>query len=298
MQVLQQVTAMGSYGQISEPPFLTASTQAAIAGDLTATSLSPTTESQHWLKAQVTSDPNALPESDLQIDLGLERAYFQGTRARAIASGTMAEGQIAAPVVWSPSSSEGSAERFVIRLDSPLHDTRGMPAVPTGSEVVVQVDGIDPNGYVRMSGVALVLNVDSRQEIPLPAGVLSVRGEGGQPLLAQGDPRLDAGPDIASQEAGLFALGALGEVGRLLNRPSSVTSSSTVSGFGGSTFSQVTNDSTNILGGVLAGGADAVIPGMQQRTQRSIDEAMDRERLWVVQAGQPVTVAVNREIRL
>ncbi|MEM9566671.1 MAG: hypothetical protein AAF974_00045 [Cyanobacteria bacterium P01_E01_bin.34] len=295
MQVLQQVTALGSYGQISEPPFLAADTEAAIAGEPVDTSPS---DSQHWLTGQVTSQPARPPESELQIDVELERSYFEGTGTRSIASGTMAEGQIAAPVVWSPASSEGTAERFVIRLDSPLHDTDGLPAVPSGSEVVVQVDGIDPNGYVRMSGVALVVNLDGREEIPLAPGILTVRGDGGQPLLAQGDPRLDAGPDIASQEAGLFVLGAFGEVGRLLNRPSSVTSASTVSGFGGATFSQETNDGTNILGGVLAGGADAVIPGMQQRTQRSIDEAMERERLWVVQAGQPVMVVVNREVRL
>lgn len=78
----------------------------------------------------------------------------------------------------------------MVRLTSPLRDASNLPAIPTGSEVVVRVDGVMPNGYVRMSGVAFVTHLGGRrQEIPLAAGIVTIRGESGDALLAEGDRR-------------------------------------------------------------------------------------------------------------
>ncbi|MEL7086776.1 MAG: hypothetical protein AAGM36_20035, partial [Cyanobacteria bacterium J06597_1] len=288
LQLWAEINAIGSYGQISEPPHQTASTSAAIANPL------DSIRNRQTSTDLTASDPPASP----QINLSLEREFLRGTVTRTIPAGSTATGAIASPVIWSPEV-ETNAERFVVQLTSPLRDDENLPAVSTHSELMVRVDGVLPNGYLRMSGVAVVTHLNGvRQEIPLAEGAISVRGEGGEALLASGDRRLDPGPDIAAQETGLFVLGALGEVGELLNRPSS-TSTSSISSFGGSSFSSsVENGDINILGGILEGGADAVIPGIQSRTERSIEESMERSPLWTVEAGQPVQIVVNREIRL
>ena len=298
LQVWNQLQSVGSFGQV----------QVATSGSVSATiassnQLSSTASASSRLSSLVASNRTAaadIPQSPA-IDLRLERDFLNGGRsARAIAAGTTSEGTIEIPAIWSPyDEANGSTELFVIQLSSPLVDTAGVPVVPSGSELSVRIDRVEPTGYVRMSGVAIAKEVGGqKQQFPLPAGSVSVRGEGGDALLARNDPRLDPGGDIASMDAGLFALGGLGKVGELLNRADSVQTNS-FSGFGGSSFSSsVDNGNTNIVGGILEGGANAILPSIQQRNQRAIQEAMQREQLWVVEAGTAVTVVVNREIQL
>ncbi|MEO1133679.1 MAG: hypothetical protein AAFX40_13345, partial [Cyanobacteria bacterium J06639_1] len=208
LQLWAQINEIGSYSGASEPAFPVASS--AIANPLAEIRSRPDPlasiqERPNPLAASVPSVTSSVPSdprqsslaqlggmgSPPQVDLRLEREVLQGGNARAIPAGTTAAGAIASPVIWSPDV-ESAAERFVITLSSPLRDVENLPAIPSGSELVVQVDGVLPNGYVRMSGVAVIANWgDRRQEIPLDAGAISVRGAGGEALLAKGDPRLD-----------------------------------------------------------------------------------------------------------
>ncbi|MEM9315134.1 MAG: hypothetical protein AAGA95_10950 [Pseudomonadota bacterium] len=309
LQLWAQINEIGSYSGASEPAFPVAASASAIADPLAEIRSRPDPlaliqDRPNALAVSVSSDPQRSPlaqsegiESPPQVDLRLEREVLQGGNARSIPAGTTATGVIASPIIWSPEV-ESAAERFVVTLSSPLRDVENLPAIPSGSELVVQVDGVLPNGYVRMSGVAVIANLgDRRQEIPLDAEAISVRGAGGESLLAKSDPRLDPGGDIAAQEAGLFVLGALGEVGELLNRPDSSSTSSTSALGGSSVISTIENGEADLLGGVLKGGTDAVIPSMQDRAQRSVEEAQSRSPLWTLSAGQPVQIIVNREIR-
>ena len=297
LQVWNQMQSVGSFGQVQ----VASTSTSAPSNSPSSQSHSPDSSSRlASLVASRQAPASEVPQTPA-IDLQLERDFFNGgSNGRTVAAGTMTEGTIQSPAIWSPyDESNGRPELFVIRLSAPLLDTSGAPVASAGSELSVRIERVEPTGYVRMSGVAIAREVaGTTEQIPLPEGSVSVRGEGGEALLARGDARLDPGGDIAAMDAGLFAIGGLGKVGELLNRADSVQTNS-FSGFGGSSFSSsVDNGDTNIVGGILEGGANAILPGVQQRNQRAINEALDREQIWVVEAGTAVTVVVNQELRL
>ena len=92
----------------------------------------------------------------------------------------------------------------------------------------------------------------------------------------------------AVQRFNLAILGGLGNVGELLNRPNSST---TVIG-GDRSISTEENGPVNVLAGILAGAADAVLPVEQARVMSRIQDYDQRPRIWYHDAGAEVLVFV------
>lgn len=139
---------------------------------------------------------------------------------------------------------------------------------------------------------AIVQTAGGTQTVNLPPGSVLITGQGGNPLIAESrkpGARNSLGDDIE-----VAAMGALGQVGSLLNRPAN--ESTMTSPYLSST--NVTNGSTSIVGGILEGGFNALMESTQARQQQRQQEMQQRPNLWFVPAGQTVQVFVNAPVQM
>ena len=59
-------------------------------------------------------------------------------------------------------------------------------AIPAGSQFLVKVDSLSENGLVELSATEVIWEEAGRQkEILLPEQVILIRGEDGEPLMAE-----------------------------------------------------------------------------------------------------------------
>lgn len=208
--------------------------------------------------------------------------------------GQRVTGHLLTPIIGSQTTeNESSAkERFVVRLDEPLKDAQGQIVVEAQSTMIFELTRIQESGLVESEAVALIRG---GIESELPKGVLRLRGENGQPLLAQ--RRNDVSGEIARRDGLLFTLGALGKVGEVLNRPETTTSTVSTNG----TFSQSSSSSTgepNLLGAVLEGGFNPLAEQISERNQSEIESFLERPQLWYVPQSQSVQIFVNSSFEL
>ena len=207
--------------------------------------------------------------------------------------GQLVPGQLVTPVAAIDSGNRQSqtgniAQRFVVALSNPLIASDGAVLFPASSQVVFEVKSVQKNGLVEAVGVALI---DGQVEYRLPTGAISIRGEDGEPLIAE-RRRDDSG--LFGRDLQTFGLGAAAKVGEVLNRPQR---ESTYSGFGGG-GSTIERGSPNILGAVLQGGFSPVLESAMQRNERAIQEIESRPPLWYIEQGKGVQVFINSSFQL
>jgi hypothetical protein len=231
------------------------------------------------------SQPLDTPPVVAQIDPNEEASILNGMAVRSLQVGTQAKGQLVTPLVWAKTDSTGG-EKFVVQLSEPMAN------LPQGTTIVFQVAAVSESGLVQLKATSLVVN---GQEYALPPGAISVRGQGGQPLIA--DKWGDKGPAIASRDVTAFLFGSLSKVGEVLNKPDvqqSINSSS-----GGFSYSTTTNNRRpNLLGAVLEGGFGPLTDKILQRNEQAIQEIMSRPNVWYIRAGENVQVFVNQSFEL
>ncbi|MBD2060585.1 hypothetical protein H6F88_32085 [Oculatella sp. FACHB-28] len=166
-------------------------------------------------------------------------------------------------------------------------------ALPAGTEMIASVDAISESGMVQLSVVAVITpSSDGNQVIEIPPGVLLIGGEEGEPLVAE-NRNLDR-ERIADMDLNLALMGALSQVGTLLNRPDHQT---TMTSPYLSTTS-IRNGDTNILGGIMQGAFDSLLEETQERQQREIEEILQRPHLWYIPSGEPLQILINSSFEL
>ncbi|MCT7953479.1 hypothetical protein NG798_27140, partial [Ancylothrix sp. C2] len=207
--------------------------------------------------------------------------------------GQLVPGQLVTPVAAIDSGNRQSqtgniAQRFVVALSNPLLASDGAVLFPASSQVVFEIKNVQKNGLVEAVGVALI---DGQVEYRLPTGAISIRGQNGEPLIAE-RRRDDSG--LFGRDLQTFGLGAAAKVGEVLNRPQRESS---YSGFGGG-GSTVERGSPNILGAVLEGGFSPVLESNTRRNERAIQEIESRPPLWYIEQGKGVQVFINSSFQL
>jgi hypothetical protein len=201
--------------------------------------------------------------------------------------GTTGSGELLTPLAIAESN---NADRFTVKLTEPLMDNQGQIAFPDNTELVVQVDSVSETGQVHSSAIAATWSIHGQQkELTLPPGAIQVRGEGGEPLIAEHFE--DRGEAIAGMDAGQFLLGAAGRAAQLYTR-----SGSRVQTSGSSTIVSENNPAPNIVAGLVEGGTDAVLDSIQQRNQRAIERMETTSNIRFVEAGTTVEIFVNQSM--
>jgi hypothetical protein len=238
--------------------------------------------------AAVPSFETAPKQADMT--LAEEEAAILGHTLITVQSGTYAQAVLETPIYWAQDlANEQQSQRTALKLSEPLYGSRGEVALEAGTLLVAEVNVIAGSGLLQLHVTDVVVTKDGRQQVmSIPNQNLIIAGHEGQPLVAREIQNTDA---IRSAELQLAALGALGNVGELLNRPESQTS---VIGIGSSATS-VQNGSVNILAGLLEGAADAVLPIEQARVEDRIDDYDNQPRIWFHDADAPVMLFVTEE---
>jgi hypothetical protein len=262
----QTAVALGSYGQVSYDSGTTA-----IAPPPSNTSAGPKadTTSQVRYEADAAAILSGIP-----------------SQVASILAGSQAAATLSTPVVWAQDlDNTQQPQRFGLQLIEPLLAADGVIALPAGTQLVTQVDTISSSGLVQLSVIAVVRPSPSgNQVVPVPPGALLIQGTQGNPLMAS--QYNTEGDRLAGLDAGVALMGALSQVGEILNRPTSQTST-------GSVFyssSTTTNPAPNILGAALEGGFDALHEQVSERQEQQIEAILSRPHVWYIPAGQPVQV--------
>jgi hypothetical protein len=258
----------------------------------------PVSQSQPQPQPQSQPLPQAPPA--VASEVSAEQRLLDGTPYRIAPTGAMTAARAVTPLVLPAVESRGQSsrtpdtpDRVVVTLIAPLTDTSDQVVMPAGTSLVFEVKGVDTNGVISAVAVSQLDNTGMEQ--PLPPESLVLTGEQGSPLIAKG--YFDDGGTIASMDFSTAALGALGKVGEILNRPKEQTSSST----SGGTVSQTTTSTTgepNLLGALLEGGASPVLDQILKRNDRAIQDLQKRKNLWFLEAGTPVQIMVTRSFEL
>jgi Bacterial conjugation TrbI-like protein len=227
------------------------------------------------------------PESPAILEEEESRILESDDHQHSLTVGTRAEGELVTPVTIAESN---NADRFTVKLTEPLIDNQRQIAFPEGTEIVVQVDSVSETGQVHLSAIAATWSIDGQQrELMLPPGVIQVRGEGGDPLVAEHFD--DRGEAIAGMDAGQFLLGAAGRAAQLYTR-----SGSRIQTRGSSTVISEENPDPNILAGLVEGGTDAVLESIQERNQRAIERMEELPNIRFIEAGAEVEIFVNQSM--
>lgn len=201
--------------------------------------------------------------------------------------GSTAAATLNTPIVWAEDIQQKQAQQFTVQLDEPLLGSDGSVALPAGTELVAQVDAVSDSGMVQLSVVSVVTPTTAGSQIvQVPPGSLTITGEGGNPVMA----------DNINRERGRFGkdlmvalTGALGQTGKLLNRPQSESVTSTPS----LSSSNITNGKTDIGGALLEGAFGAVQQQLTDRNQQSAESNRNRAKVWRVPAGKQLQVQTN-----
>lgn len=199
--------------------------------------------------------------------------------------GTEVEAVVVNPITWLDDEAQ-----FVISTTEDVVDATGNTVIPADSLVFVQpVEVNEDNGHARLAVVGFNVNGET---FPVDYRTIDIYGEGGDPLIA--DRYGDIGGDIARNDIEMFAIGALAGIGEELTRPDSQTIST---GTFGSTIA-TDNGDRNILGAILAGGADQLTDRMGSRNDERLNDIRSREDIFFLDQGKKVSLYFNEEMFL
>lgn len=277
------LTQLGSYGQVpSEASNNQAESPArSITVDAAQSEAQPSTEAT--LVASQPDVPQVQPEEEASI--------LAEQPQRSLMAATKAEGILTTPIAVDQGKTQD--DRFTIQLSQPIKAEDGSTALPSGTQLIAQVNSITETGLVKLQVVSAVVNQDGQQvELTIPSNAIRIRGKDGNPLIAQSYG--NKGKAIASMDMGTFALGALNKASELFTR----SQSSTVISNDGGIISSTQNPKPNLLAGILQGGSQALLDTIKQRNQQAIQAISQQPNIRFLPAGSVVEVYVNRSLPL
>jgi hypothetical protein len=206
---------------------------------------------------------------------------------QALVMGASSPGELITPIAI---DEMGRSDRFTVKMNEALIGNQGKIAFPEGTEFVVQVDRVSETGQVHLSAIAATWSVNGQQqEITLPPNTIQIRGEAGEPLVAEHFE--DWGDEIAGMDAGQFLLGAAGRAAQLYTR-----SGSRIQTRGSSTIITEENPTPDIVAGLVEGGTDAVLDSIQERNRRAIERMEEMPNIRYIDAGTDVEIFVNQSM--
>ena len=214
---------------------------------------------------------------------------LQGRRRQRIQIGQQAQAHLVTPLLW-VAAEVATQENFVVELDQPILDTREQVLLPVGTQILLRIKSVHPSGLVISEAHTLLKD---GVEYAVPPGVLRIRGNSGNPLIAS--QRGQAGGKIARRDTLAFTVGALGQVGEVLNRPDSEINTFSTSGF---SQSRTDNDNPDLVGAVLEGGFQPLAKDIQERNRQATGILLSRPQIWELDAGSSVQVFVNGTFEL
>ena len=201
-------------------------------------------------------------------------------------TGQMASAETVTPIVCIPD------QRFIAQLTEPMISRNGWELLPTGTQIIMTCESVEENGMVTLNAIAISNN---EAEYPIPEGAVSIRGEDGQPLIAESYNNHRG--EIAKRDRTLFITGALSRVGEVLNEPES--SSSVVTNGGTSqTSSTVTSSDPDILGAILEGGFEPLTEQIAARNEQRLEALLSIETIWYIPATTQLQIFINQSFSL
>jgi hypothetical protein len=275
MQAWQTAQQLGSYGQIAY-----AAVQAPSIEEVSSSHSSPISAADtDYQQQQYQSDEDAIIN-------GTSRQFSR------ITTGAIATGSLETPLIWAQDlDASQQAQKFAMTLSQPLTGADGSVALPSGSVLILSINGVDQSGLVNLSAVGAIVPKDNTQKlISLPPGALTVEGTNGRPLLAQ--QYNGVGHQIAHMDRSLALMGGLAGLGQFVTSPSNSTVSQSLT----STISSSTNRKVNagsIIGSILNGAFSSLQQQVSQRDTQEIQSLQNRPNVWYVPEGQPLQVFVN-----
>lgn len=277
------LTQLGSYGQVSSEAsnHQTESPSRSITVDAAQSKAQPSTE-----VTLVTS-----PSDVTQIRPEEEASILAERPQRSLMAATKAEGILTTPIVVDQGKTQD--DRFTIQLAQPIKADDGSIALPSGTQLIAQVNSIAETGLVKLQVVSAIVNQDGQQaEMSLPSDAIRIHGKDGNPLIAQNYGY--KGKAISSIDIGMFTLGALNKASELFTR----SQSSTVISNDGGIISSTRNPKPNLLASILQGGSQALLDTIKQRNQKAIQAIAQQPNIRFLPAGSVVEVYVNRLLPL
>ncbi|MEA5472504.1 hypothetical protein [Spirulina sp. 06S082] len=213
---------------------------------------------------------------------------------RAIAFGKTAPATISVPLLWDEGSGEQLYNRFAVTLSQDVIATDNQSvALPKETVLVAeaQLVGKD-NRFVQASAIAVIFK-DSRGEIQqqsLPANAILIRGEEGDPLIAQ--EYFDRGSETAARDILTSVLSGIGRIGEVFTEPERI---STFSGSGSTSSSSTTIRSREpqIWSAVLDGFFNPLADRLSQRSDARLQAMLEKANIAVIPVGTKVTISVN-----
>jgi hypothetical protein len=209
-----------------------------------------------------------------------------------VLAGTMASATLQTPIFWAEDlAAEALPQRFSIRLNDAVATGDGTIALPRDTQLIAQVHAISHSGLVQLAVThAVIPTPDGEEVVSLPSDAILITREQGKPLLAEREK--SGRRELARLDRKRALYGALGQVGQLLNRPESTTTSPYLAS------TSIRNGDANLVGGVLEGAFDSLAEQAQQRHQQEMQEIVNRPSLWVVPAGQPLQVFIHQSFEI
>jgi hypothetical protein len=239
----------------------------------------------------VEAEPDEVAQGD-SYQAGVD--YIMGNSDQAaepvseILPGSRASGEVIAPIAWA-----GDVESTVgaVELSEDLV-SNGATIMPAGTQLIVEADTMFESGMMGLTVTSIILPESGYEHMQIPPSAISIQGEDGHLLMAKDQSGVSGEINRLGLDQAL--LGALAQVGGILNRPNS---SSTSAGAGGA-YSTADYGTPNILGAVLEGGAGALIGERRERNQARADQLAQRPSVWVLEAGTGIEVFVNQRVLL
>lgn len=222
-----------------------------------------------------------------------EAGIIQGKQEQYLVAGENAAATLETPLIWSSGSrSSDTQPQFVARLTEPLKSNTGEEAIPAGTLLSVEMQGVDASGRAIAQVTAILQN---GSEYPVSKGAIALLGEGGNPLIA--NQYHDKGGEIFGLDTGLGLVSGLAKVGEIINQ-ADVQTSISQSGGGFSSVQTSSNGRRSIGAAFLSGAFGALSEQVKARNQKAIEEIIKRPNIWFVKKGTKILVTVNRSIQL
>ena len=209
-------------------------------------------------------------------------------RETVVLPGVRASGQVVMPIAWAEDMQSTSG---AVELTENLVSGSGT-IMPAGTQLIVALDQISESGMASLVVTSIILPYAGYEHMQIPAEAISIQGSGGKALMAKDISGSDK--ELRRLDVGQAFLGALGTVGRVLNRPSNSSNSIGLTG----SISSTDYGSPNILGAVLEGGANTMINQRTARNQQRAEELRERPSVWVLEEGTDIEIFINQAVAI
>lgn len=205
---------------------------------------------------------------------------IEAAEQKTVLLGTSTPATMAVPMIWTAETS--TLTRAAVELTEPLVDANGEPALPAGTVLITEVTAVHDQ-IVEQTAIAVLYprNGELVQEAIEP-GVLVIRGEDNEPLIAE---TVEQGDSVDFLSAFTRAVAGIG------SRLAEPEFARTIIAGDTEISSSQQDTGASVAGGALEGFFGTVADQLQQNAQNRRQTA--QTSALIVEAGTTVEVLVN-----